>query len=91
MEIGERGVSGAPVARLVNRAVVPGSEVAIHQLHSMVERRVQETQVKIKSATKMFHAQVTFFVSFFRTYVLTLRTGICLTCPTPGGTAVSVT
>ena len=60
MEIGERGVNGAPAVRRANRENVPENGNAIHQLHSMVARNVKETQVMIKFATKMSIVQVNY-------------------------------
>ena len=58
MEIGENGVNGAPAVRRANRENVPENENATHQLLSMAARNVKETQVMIKFATIMSHAQV---------------------------------
>ena len=58
METGVNGANGAHAVRRASRENNQENENATHRLHSMVERNAKETQAKIKSAMKMFHAQV---------------------------------
>lgn len=58
METGASGVNGVHVVRHVNKESVPESENATHLLHGMAGKNAKETQAKVKSATKTFHAQV---------------------------------
>ena len=58
MATGESGVSGALVPRRASRENNPGLVNATHQLLSTAERNVMDSPVKLKSARKMFPAQV---------------------------------
>ena len=58
MATGESGASGARVPRRANRENNQEHVNVIHQLLSMAERIVMESQRKLKRATKRFLAQV---------------------------------